>query len=484
MIEVKNLIGGEFSPAQAKIWLERDSPLTGKPCVRVPDSGVLDVVKAIQAAHQAWPSWSRLASEARAQLCIAVADRLRERAQELSLATCEESGVTIGEAHRSVAQAIATFQFLGEHGLGLVKDTGTRFVGLQRTLNLLPFGLVGIICPAYDPVMTLGARVGAALCAGNVVVAKASSYSPRTAHIFAECIQRSGLPSGVFNLVQGRGESVGQTIAQHPGVAALAFAGQTSTGLALHQLGAELLKRIQLSLSTSNPVLIFEGVNIEKTAADVARLSLSGEVPLHLRGMRILVQESIRTAFVDAFLSEAESLSRKIGDPRQEETRLGPLARKKDQNHFLSKIDQVVVDGGKIIFGGQQKSAALSTKFEEGNFVTPTIITDLSPCSKLFQDEVIGPITLLRYFKYAHDAVKFANSSPFGEAAYLFHADPLQAQAIASRIEAGRIFVNAEYPQWDFQLGFGGVKMSGLGRESGLDLMLFFSRQTVISTRI
>lgn len=471
MFEAKNLIAGAFVPSVTGEWLDRHDPLTGKLFTRVADSDVLDVVRAVQAAHRAWPAWSRATSADRVAVCRTIADNLIARMSEIVQANCEETGATLAESRNSAERTAETFRYLADHCEAISLSS-------EPSQCTHPLGLVGLITPVYDPIRTLGTRVAAALISGNTVIAKPSSWAARTAALFAEIVQSSGLASGVFNLVQGRGERVGQTIAGHPGVVALSFAGRTATGIRVHQAGAELLKRTQLSLGGSNPILVFEGVEIAETAARVARLVFSGEIAMHLRGSRLLVQASISKAFLNAVLSELELISKKIGDPRVAQTRLGPLARTQDRARFIESISRVGNERGKILFGGTESPAVLSSEFAGGNFVQPTLIDDLTACSTLYQEEVLGPLALVRTFKYAHDAIKYANNSPFALGASVFHPSAADARQVASRIEAARIWINPQMtPSTGVETAYDGIKMSGFGGEGGTELVAFFSRE-------
>jgi len=468
-LETRNFIGGEFVPAQSAQWLERQDPLTHRPLTRVPDSDLLDVVRAVQAANKAWSAWSRVEGEARADHLRKIAERLKAREDEFAHAVSLETGTPIARARISAARAREVFGYLSE-AITAVRPTDET-AEARFWNHRLPIGLVAIVSPLDEPLFTLGSRVAAALSAGNVVIAKPSSHAPRTAQLFAECVLQAGLPAGVFNLVQGRGERVGAAIAQHPGISTVSFTGSTDTGRRLQINAAEFLKRTQLALGACNSVLVLDGVDLVKTSAAVARLCLTGLVPQALKGQRVFVQDSIYKKFLEAFQTAVERIA--TGDPRLDSTELGPLARSRDVEGFRRAVAQARSEKGKLLVGGVEP--------QEGNFVRPTVVYDLHLCSTLQQDEVTGPLALVESVKYPHDAIRHTNTSPLGSAAYVFHPDGEAARKIAERIECGRVFINTAEPPWSVRATYGGLKLSGLGAEGGLASLMFFSRQSLLA---
>jgi acyl-CoA reductase-like NAD-dependent aldehyde dehydrogenase len=288
----------------------------------------------------------------------------------------------------------------------------------------------------------------------------------------------AGFSASVFNLVQGRGVQVGRAITSHPGISTIAFVGRTETGREIQAAGSEFLKRVQLSLSGSNAVLVFAETDLEKTAAAVVRLCLTSETSAAFRGARVFIQESIYQEFLELLKVQAGAV--KAAMPRQVGSRLGPLISAEARDVFCSRVAQATSEKGKILFGGTERPEDLP----RGNFVVPTAIYDFTLCSTLQQEEVIGPLVLVSSFKYQNDAVKLASNSPFGQVVYLFHRDASKALRIAYKIDSGRVFINPSRPIWDSRGHFAGIKASGLGGEGGPEGLDFFRRQTMIGQEL
>lgn len=476
MIEARNFIGGEFVDAVEGAWLERRNPATGELESKCALSGHLDVVRAIQAANKALQSWAKLEPAARVEHVSAFARTIEARLEEIAQIQSRETGVPILASRASVQRGIEALR-ASAHLILARSEPSALTSKLQAAGHRLPIGIVGIISSWSETAFYLLSRIGAALLSGNCVILKPSSLAPATAHLIAEAAKESSLPSGVLNLVQGRGEEVGRLLIEHPAISTIAFSGKTETGRDIQQRSSENLKRTQLSLSACNSVLVFADTDLEKTAAKVARLALSQLFPLSLKGTRIFVQETVYKRFLEIFEAEAKKLV--IGDPLSESTQLGPLVNADDVRKHGSAIDLALSEKGKLLVGGKDRPEIASGLSAE-NFVLPTVIYDLTLCSILQQQEAPGPFALVASFKYQHDAIKHANTSPFGQVTHVFHSNASKVQKIAQKIEAGRIFVNPSSVLWDSRLNYGGLKSSGLGREGVEATLDFFSRQTTI----
>ena len=465
-VRLKNHIGGEsLDPVEGERFLVPD-PTTGETASEVPDSGLMDVVKAIQGAHKAWPAWQRTESPARAELLEKIAALIESDLERLALKQAREEGLILREARESVGRAAKVLRYYSRE-LALTTETVTGESGSSFTRHLMPIGVATVITPASDSFFLLASRVGAALAAGNVVIAKPSEHAPQTADSFAEITSRAGLPAGVFNLVQGRG-AAGEALIQHPGTHTISFNGSTEVGRQIQVAAAESLKRVHLSMGARNPVLVFGTVDIERAAKRVAELATSG--PMCLRGSRLFVQESIYKPFLEAFKNQMESL--KVGDPTDEATQVGPLPGAKYLESFSKAVMQATGENGKLLQGGAET---------KGFFAKPTTVMDLTLCSTLQQEEVPGPFVTAYSFKYQHDAVKHANNCPFAQAAYVFEADAEKAQKIALKIEASRVYANAwEGRPWEPSLTWQGMKQSGQGADGGLEILRHFSRTPTV----
>ena len=456
MMEAQNFIGGEFSKT----------------------SGLLDLVRAVQAANKALAAWQRLEIESRAQSVQSLASETLARLDDLARIESMETGVPLKATRAGVLRAVNAIEATAH----AARDpSAPTHVSAQARFqhHRLPIGVVGIVSSWSDSPFQILSRVAPALAMGNAVIVKPSSRAQRTSKAIAEIVHSAGLVSGVFNLVQGRGDEIGSALVEHPGISTIAFSGRTETGREIQRLGAEFLKRLQMSLSGCNSAMVFAENDLEKTAAKVARICFSHQVPMALKATRLFVQETVYQRFLELLKSEAAKL--KIGDPLDEATDLGPMIDEAALRNHEAAIAQALKENGKLLFGGPGSPPDLDLKDQAGRFARPTAIFDLTQCSTLQQEESAGPLLLISSFKYQHDALKHTASSPFGLAAYVFHANAENAQRIANKIDAGRIFINAGELLWDPKADFGGLKNSGLGREGTLEFLRFFSRETMIA---
>ena len=449
-----NFIGGELVPARSALVLSHVDPQTGQENANLPDSDLMDLVSAIQAANKAAPNWLKSTAAERILILRNLAKLIEERVDLISKAQLDDIGTPIEIVKSSSVPRAAK----------VVRHHASTIESLP---HLLPHGRVAVITPHVDPFFMMASRVSAALASGNVVILKPSEFAPFTAHVFAEILRDAGLPSGVFNLVQGRGPVIGQAIVQHPGLSTIAFVGKTDTGREIAKSSSESLKRLHLALGARNPVLVFAGVDIEITAKRVAEIALSEHPMTCLRGSRLFVQESIYKEFLAALKCYVEAQNSNVS-----------LAHENLKRQFHQGFDQAVRENGKVLFGDSGLSPSPSSN------VRPAAIFDLSLCSTLQQDDIEGPLVTIASFKYQHDAIKQANNSPYGQIAYVFEADPEKALRIAQKIEAGRVAIqptSIEPIASDFETPFGGLKLSSLSRENGAELIKFFSHQVAIS---
>ena len=467
------MIGGEFVPPSSGARFAHFSPATGAAIAEVPDSSILDVAKAVQAANKSLGAWLRTEAKDRAALLGKMAELMESRLEELARLQSEDTGDPIRwtKGH-SLPRAISCLRSFAELGDRVSQMTPAA------TQNRLPIGVVAVITPWSEPFASLASRVAPAIMMGNAIIVKPSELAPRCADAFARLALEAGLPAGVFNLVQGRGAEAGAAIARHPGLSTLSFIGSTETGREIQKLGAELLKRTQLALGARNPVLVFAETSLQQAMPEIVRATFRYNGPTCLRGSRLFVQDKIYETFLESF--KAESARLVIGDPLDERTDLGPLVSRGLVDRFHSAVAQSTQEKGRLLFGGAGLPEGLQASLQAGAFVRPTAFYDLTLCSTLQQEEIVGPLATIASFKYQHDAVKHANNSPLGQAAYIFHGDSDKAMKVAMKIEAGRVYLGAGPSIDEDRFPHGGVKGSGLRREGGESSLAFFSRETAV----
>lgn len=470
-----NYINAEFVPAQDGATLAHIDPSSGLAAATLPDSDVLDVVFAIQSANKALAHAVKTASETtisdRSKMLSAIADLIEKRADDFALAQQRDLGTKVAATKKySVPRAVAEFR----HHANLLTQSEDAAVSEGSSLRFtsrLPIGIVACITPASDPLGNLASRIAPALAAGNAVIVKPSRYTPETAELFARILHEVGVPPGFVSVIQGRGEQAGDTLARHPGVSTIAFVGSSETGRKINAVAAEMLKRTHLALSSRNPVLVFNGVDIPKTVSMILEACLGSHPSISMRGSRLFIQEAIYKEFLEVLKTQIE-----LKQPE-----LGPLMNQKYFAKYQELIDLASKQNGKILIGGPGSQKPSKTDDSGGFFVAPTVIFDLTNCSTLQQEEIVGPFMNATSFKYQHDALKHANTSPYGQVAYVFEADSAKAKRVAAKLEVGQVIINSGEAFADPKVVTEGLKQSGHGFVGGRSLFEFFSRKVSVT---
>jgi aminomuconate-semialdehyde/2-hydroxymuconate-6-semialdehyde dehydrogenase len=477
MITVQNFVGGEFKAPLEESWREVREPATGEIITKAPESDLMDLVTAIQASNKAWTNWQKTTPSERSKLLRSLAEKMRAREADLTKAQAQETGEPVKFTRQSVSRAIAQVEFHAEASLQAT-EPGLFAAEFTAATNRQPLGVVALILPWTDPLGALVSRLAPALASGNVVIAKPSSMTPLTLSLFSEVVAASGLPNGVFNCLHGSGSNIGQALIQHPGISTIALIGSTETGRVIQREASELLKKTHLALSGRNSVLVFQDFDFNKQMSRLIKSCLLAAQPSCLRGSRVFVQESIYDKFLEVLTTEVGKL--KIGDPLDEQTDLGPLVSAKKKERFEASVTKALGEKGKALLGGVGQPENLDARLVNGNFVRPTAVFDLTNCSTLQQEEIEGPFLTISSFKYQHDALKHANTSPLGLAAYIYEPQGAKAMRVAQKTEASRVFVNSNGAIFDPRLSFGAMKQSGVGRSGALELERFFSKESLI----
>lgn len=476
-MEIKNYIDGKWvSPVEGKS-LKNFNPSTGKVYSHLPSSGLLDVVNAIRAAHSAFDKWSTVKVAERARYINAIADRIEARSEEFALAESRDQGKPLSLARSlDVPRAIQNFRFFAGAILHR-REMATEMDG--EALNYVlrqPVGVAGLITPWNLPLYLLTWKLAPALACGNTVVCKPSELTPVTAHLLTEVLEEVGLPGGVCNMVYGVGSEAGRALVSHPGVPLISFTGGTETGRKIIEDSAPHFKKLSLELGGKNASIVLSDADLKKAVSGTVRSAFLNQGEICLCGSRVLVQESIYKEFLSAFVSEVKGLI--VGDPLNEKTFMGPLISKAHLEKVKAKIAQAKSEDGRIETGDQFPEG-LSQEFQDGYFLNPTVISDLTYCSPLHQEEIFGPVVTLTSFKYPAEAVKWANTTPYGLSASVWTQDVSKAHKIAAQLKVGTVWINT-WLKRDLRMPFGGTKASGIGREGGEYSLDFFTETKTV----
>ncbi|HEY5942988.1 MAG TPA: aldehyde dehydrogenase family protein [Solirubrobacterales bacterium] len=449
-------IGGEWVEPAGADPIEVVNPTTEETIGTIPGCSPVDVDRAVAAAREAFETWSLTSREERAGFLTAIAAGLNERGDEIAATITQELGMPL-KLSRIIQVGLPAAQIASMPAL-MEEITWEEEIGSSRVLRE-PVGVLGAITPWNYPLNQIAAKVGPALAAGCTVVLKPSEVTPLNAFMLAEVIEAAGLPAGVFNLVTGVGPVVGEAVAAHPGVDMVSFTGSTRAGRRVSELAAESVKPVAMELGGKSPNLILDDADLERAVPDgVAKCFLnSGQTCSALTRMLVPRQR----------LAEAEELARTTaetftpGDPFESSTRLGPLVSDLQRERVRGYIQKGTDEGARLITGG----AAAPEGLDRGFFVRPTVFSEVEAEMTIGQEEIFGPVLAIQPYEGEDDAIRIANSTPYGLAGGVWSADSDRAIAVARRIRTGQIEINGG--AFNPLAPFGGYGQSGHGRENG-----------------
>ncbi|HEX2912108.1 MAG TPA: aldehyde dehydrogenase [Chloroflexia bacterium] len=435
------------------------NPATNQAITNIAQAGAEDVELAVKAARRAFEhNWGRMPSSERGRLLARLACLLRENAEEVARLESLDVGKPIREARRDVARAAQNFEFFAE----LADKIGGESYDSEKFLNYTkrdPLGVVTIITPWNFPLMLTSWKVAPVLAAGNTCVVKPASVTPLSVLRMAELGKEAGLPDGVLNVLTGPGSSVGNAMVGHPDVAAVAFIGETTTGAGIMRTAAGSMKRLALELGGKSANIVFDDASLDEAIAGSIKAIYMNQGEMCLAGSRLFVQSGIYDRFIERFIERANSI--KVGQPLDEETEMGALV---SQEHLLkvrSYIETGLREGATLAAGG-----TCPTGLEHGNFLRPTVLTNVKNEMTVAREEIFGPVVAVIKFEDEADAIRQANDNMYGLAAGVWTNDLRKAHRVAGSLQAGNIWVNC-YFERDLRVPFGGMKMSGIGREGG-----------------
>jgi phenylacetaldehyde dehydrogenase len=444
-------------------------PSTEEQISQFTDCGTEAVNEAVARAKASAESgiWSGKPDFERAKILWRVADLIDENAELLAELEMLNAGMYPAQAKMQVAVGSEWFRYYAGWCTkidGIARDVNTGgLTGVDSHMHTYtlrePYGVVGLIFPWNGPVFNFCAKLAPSLAAGCNSVVKPAEETPLSALVLMRLLAEAGVPDGVANLVNGYGHTVGAAITAHPDVEKVAFTGSTEVGREIvHASANSNLNKVTLELGGKSPVLIFEDASVKKalTLAAFGAFVHSGQACVC--GSRIFAHRSVYERVVEGMATIANAM--KMGGPKEEGTMSGPLISQKQLNRVLGYLEQGKSDGAEIVTGGHRLD-------RKGYFVHPTVVTNLDPdTSRLFQEEIFGPVVTILPFDDEDEAVALANNSTYGLASTVWTKDLGRAHRLAKRIKAGTVGLNCQF-QYDHSMPFGGYKQSGWGHESG-----------------
>ncbi len=457
---IQHFINNEFVPSLTGGTFESLNPATNLPLAAVADGQPDDIDRAVQAARAAFDDgpWPRLTPEARARLLRRIADLIEKYADEIADREIADTGVPVKQIKGgAIPRAAYNFNYFADMTGRLTGESypvGEAFINYSVRR---PVGVAGLITPWNVPFMLETWKVPPCLAFGNTCILKPAEWSPLSADKLAAIIQEADLPPGVFNVVHGFGETAGAPLVAHPGVQVISFTGETTTGQAIVRNGAATLKRFSMELGGKSPTIVFDDADLDHALdGTIFQLySLNGE--RCTAGSRLLLHEPIYSDFVERV---AERVARiHVGPPDDPATEVGPLIHPEHWDKVNSYMDLARQEGATILVGGSRPPA-----FPDGNYFSPTLITNVRNDMRVVQEEIFGPVLVVIPFHDEAEAIRLANDTKYGLAGYVWTRDLARGHRVAQAIESGMIWVNSHNVR-DLRTPFGGMKFSGLGRE-------------------
>ena len=459
-MEYKNYINNQWIDASDGQTFDVENPYTEETIAQVPKSTGEDVDKAVIAAKLAWNDWKILGSLDMRDLLRDVAVKSRAHDREIAEIISAESGKPLIECLDEIEWIASIFEYYSEIG----RDQRGRVVApvTPRSMSMVvkeAYGVVGCIVPWNYPLLLMAWKVAPALAAGNTVVVKPSEITPLSIMRWLE-VACDHLPRGIINMVTGFGDT-GAFLVEHSDTRVIAFTGSVETGKKIAAMAATQLKKTSLELGGNDPIIICDDVDVGIAAKGTAWGGLlnAGQVCTSLE--RVFVMESIANDFTEAVVEEAKRV--RLGDPMHSQTDMGPMASKMQLEKAEGKVERAKSEGARLLCGGNRPE-----QYERGYFYNPTVFDQVTSEMEMMNVETFGPIIPIQKVKNLEEAIELANTSQYGLGCNIYTNDMEKALTAADDIKAGSFWIND--PLTDNEAApFGGMKMSGGGRELGIE---------------
>ncbi|MQA82160.1 MAG: aldehyde dehydrogenase family protein [Streptosporangiales bacterium] len=466
-------IGGRHVDAVSGATFASLNPYTGAAWAEVPDADETDVDLAVRSAREALAGpWGELQGVERSRLLRRLGDIVAREADALAAVETRDNGKLLREMSGQMHYLPEWFYYfagLADKIQGEVIPNGrANFLTYTRHE---PVGVVGAIVPWNSPLLLMVWKLAPALAAGCTFVVKPSDYTPVSTLAFAELVEEAGFPPGVFNVVTGRGPASGKALAAHPDVDKVAFTGSTATGADVAASAAQHLARVSLELGGKSAQVVFADADLDAAANGVIAGVFAATGQTCMAGSRLLVHEDVHDALVERIVARANTV--KLGDPADPETEMGPVSNQAQYDKVLHYLDAAEAEGGTIACGGAAGPEV------GGLFVRPTVVTGARSGMKVVDEEIFGPVVAVIPFTTEDEAIAAANSTPYGLAGAVWTKDVHRAHRVAHRLRAGSVWVNA-YRVVAPGVPFGGFKLSGIGRENGIDAIREYTETKAI----
>ncbi|MGB3699225.1 MAG: 2-hydroxymuconic semialdehyde dehydrogenase [Gordonia sp. (in: high G+C Gram-positive bacteria)] len=477
---IRNYVDGAFVDPVPTSAFDAVDPATGAVYARVHEADEQIVDRAVSSARRALANgWADRSVADRVAILRRAADLIEERFDDFIAAELADTGKPVTQARAlDVARAPMNFRAYAD----IVSATGqesyvTELADGRRALNYAirkPLGVVAIIVPWNLPLLLLTWKVAPALACGNAVVVKPSEDTPGTASLLAEVLEQAGLPRGVYNVVHGFGaDSAGQFLTEHPGIDGVTFTGSSATGTHVMKTVAPRVRPVSLELGGKNAAVVFDDVDVEEVVAGLSRSIFTNTGQVCLCTERVYIQRPVFDDVVAGLVENAAKL--RLGAPMDEATTTGPLISDKHRQKVLGYLDLAVQEGAEVLCGGGIPDVGMD--LNGGSWIEPTLWTGVDNTDRVMREEIFGPVAGLVPFDTEEEAIALANDTDYGLASAVWTKDLQRGHRVGAKMNVGLSWVNTWYLR-DLRAPFGGVGLSGIGREGGQSSLHFYSEPT------
>jgi len=464
----KNYIGGEWVGGDARPNINPSN--TNEVIGEYAQGTAEDARNAIDAATDAFKTWSLSGIQQRHDILKATGDEIMARKEEIGRLLAREEGKTLPEAIGETARAAQIFHFFAGETLRMAGEILPSVrPGIEVTVTREPVGVVGLITPWNFPVAIPAWKIAPAIAYGNTVVLKPADLVPGCAWMIVDILVRNGLPKGVVNLVMGRGSVVGQAILESPKVQAVSFTGSVATGKKVAEASIQVMRKFQLEMGGKNPTVVLDDADLKVAVETTANSAFFSTGQRCTASSRLIVTEKIHDEFVEALAARIKDLV--VDDAIKQGTQIGPVVDQSQLDQDMNYIQIAKDEGGTLVVGGGRVE-----RENPGFFLQPALFTGTTPDMRINKEEVFGPVASVIKVKDYEEALAVANDTPFGLASGIVTTSLKHASHFRRNAEAGMVMVNLPTAGVDYHVPFGGRKASSYGpREQGKYAAEFFT---------
>jgi aldehyde dehydrogenase (NAD+) len=467
---IHNWIAGEARDSVGSSWVEKLDPTTGRVLCHLARSSSADVALAVEAAAASQPAWAAMPAVQRGLILHEVVRIMESRRDDLADVVARETGKSRKDARGEVSGAIQLGLFFASEGQRLYGRTTTSATPYRQAMTVRePVGVAGLIVPANTPVANIAWKVFPALVCGNTAVLKAAEDAPATGWLFGQCTREAGLPSGVFNVVQGLGSEAGASLVAHPRIGVVSFTGSTRVGREIQRVAGERFARVSLELGGKNALVVCDDADLDEAVKWTVLSAFSNAGQRCASASRVIAFDRIYDTFRDRLLDRVRTL--RVGPADEDD--FGPVINERQLQAMTAAVDRARAGGARVLAGGSRLS---DPPYAEGYYMPPTVLDGLSADDELSCQELFGPITALYRVAGFNEAVELANHSRYGLTACIHTTSLDRAWMFCRLVQAGVVVVNAGTYGSEPHMPFGGVKQSGNGtREPGTEALDVYS---------